>query len=235
MTLDKEPKKSRQETIECIEQLIHGSRPRLAGPLLVSDLPLNRNDDNDDEGVIMGIDEAGRGPVLGPMIYAAAYWLESSTVLPKGYHDSKQLTAEQRDQLFRATLDEPNIGFVIRVLHATEIAQSMLRKEPYNLNAMSHDAAMLMVQCVLDAGVKIKRCYIDTVGREDAYLSRLERVFAGSGVEFIVEKKADAKYKPCSAASVCKCLDAHDRMPWIDFTSPMDRSIHTVYPYSTLE
>lgn len=31
----------------------------------------------------------------------------------------------------------------------------MLRKVPYNLNAMSHDAAMEMIWAVLDAGVKI--------------------------------------------------------------------------------
>jgi hypothetical protein len=30
----------------------------------------------------------------------------------------------------------------------------------------------------------------------------LERVFEGKGITFIVEKKADAKYAPCSAASV---------------------------------
>jgi hypothetical protein len=30
----------------------------------------------------------------------------------------------------------------------------------------------------------------------------LERVFGGKGITFIVEKKADAKYAPCSAASV---------------------------------
>ena len=44
--------------------------------------------------------------------------------------------------------------------------------------------------------------YIDTVGIADSYRSKLERVFEGKGITFIVEKKADAKYAPCSAASV---------------------------------
>ena len=44
--------------------------------------------------------------------------------------------------------------------------------------------------------------YIDTVGMPDAYRRKLERVFEGKGITFVVEKKADAKYAPCSAASV---------------------------------
>ena len=200
MTLDKEPKRTREETREAIEDLIHGPRPVSVGPLLVSDLPPNHHT----KSVIMGIDEAGRGPVLGPMTYAAAYW-EDGIDIPKGYNDSKQLTPNMRDKLFASTVAEPAIGFVVRVLHATEISQNMLRKnEPYNLNAMSHDAAIQMIQCVIDAGVTISKCYIDTVGREEPYKARLDRVFSGSGIEFVVEKKADAKYVQCSAASVCK-------------------------------
>ena len=46
--------------------------------------------------------------------------------------------------------------------------------------------------------------YIDTVGNADMYRNKLERVFAGKGMTFVVEKKADANYAPCSAASVGK-------------------------------
>jgi len=78
----------------------------------------------------------------------------------------------------------------------------MLRANPYNLNAMSHRAAMDMIQAVIDAGVKIDTCFIDTVGIADSYRLKLEREFEGHGIKFVVEKKADAKYAPCSAASV---------------------------------
>ncbi|GJP43947.1 hypothetical protein CLOM_g3347 [Closterium sp. NIES-68] len=53
---------------------------------------------------IMGIDEAGRGPVLGPMVYACAYCAASSKeqVARMGFADSKTLTEARREQLFRA-------------------------------------------------------------------------------------------------------------------------------------
>jgi ribonuclease H2 subunit A len=44
--------------------------------------------------------------------------------------------------------------------------------------------------------------YIDTVGSPEAYKSKLDRVFQSHGIQFVVEKKADAKYATCSAASV---------------------------------
>ena len=78
----------------------------------------------------------------------------------------------------------------------------MLRANPYNLNAMSHDSAMEMIQAVLDAGVKIDTAYIDTVGIPESYQRKLEREFRGHEITFVVEKKADANYAPCSAASV---------------------------------
>jgi len=45
---------------------------------------------------------------------------------------------------------------------------------------------------------------VDTVDMPDAYRQKLERVFEGYNynINFVVEKKADAKYAPCSAASV---------------------------------
>jgi len=58
--------------------------------------------DGDGGGVILGIDEAGRGPVLGPMTYAAAYWscADDEDVSSMGFDDSKALSPQQRMGLF---------------------------------------------------------------------------------------------------------------------------------------
>lgn len=182
------------------------------GPLLLSDIPpsakpSNNNDgssSSNNRGVIMGIDEAGRGPALGPMTYGAAYWHPTNTTspIPADFNDSKQLSADKRQDLFTQIQSHPDIGFVLRVIHASEISRNMTRSTPYNLNAMSHDCAMEMIWAVLHAGISIDTCYVDTVGMPDAYRTKLERVFEGRNINFVVEKKADAKYAPCSAASV---------------------------------
>ncbi len=152
----------------------------------------------------MGIDEAGRGPALGPMTYGAAYWhpTKSKTTIPSDFNDSKQLTVDKRQLLFEKIQSHDDIGFVLRVIHASEVSRNMMRKTPYNLNAMSHDCAMEMIWAVLHAGIDIDTCYVDTVGMPDAYRQKLEGVFEGYNINFVVEKKADAKYAPCSAASV---------------------------------
>lgn len=53
---------------------------------------------------VCGIDEAGRGPLAGP-VYAAAVVLPDGLEIP-GLNDSKKLTPKKRDKLFDVILDE---------------------------------------------------------------------------------------------------------------------------------
>src|SRR6201984_799144 len=47
---------------------------------------------------VAGCDEAGRGPLAGPVV-AAAVVLDPERI-PRGLHDSKRLTPEKREELF---------------------------------------------------------------------------------------------------------------------------------------
>ncbi len=49
-------------------------------------------------GLIAGVDEAGRGPLAGPVVAAAVILDEFNPI--KGLNDSKKLTAKRRDQLY---------------------------------------------------------------------------------------------------------------------------------------
>tara|TARA_B100000524_G_scaffold348260_1_gene252231 strand:+ start:1568 stop:2470 length:903 start_codon:yes stop_codon:yes gene_type:complete len=157
-----------------------------------------------DEEYMMGIDEAGRGPTIGPMVYGSAFCKVSDEHKLKamGFADSKTLTEDQRDELWAGVQSCGFIGWAIRVLHANEISNGMLRRPaPYNLNAMSHDAAIGLVQQVLDMGVNLRHLYVDTVGNEETYQAKLQRIFPTLNVT--VRSKADSLFPVVSAASIC--------------------------------
>ena len=54
-------------------------------------------------GPICGVDEVGRGPLAGPVM-AAAVILDRKRI-PKGLNDSKQLSEEDRENLFPQIMD----------------------------------------------------------------------------------------------------------------------------------
>ena len=83
-----------------------------------------------DKEYMMGIDEAGRGPVLGPMVYGSAFCAveDEAKMKAMGFMDSKQLTEAKRDQLWADLKTCGFIGWSIRVLDAKFIAGGMLRK-----------------------------------------------------------------------------------------------------------
>ncbi|CAF0754808.1 unnamed protein product, partial [Didymodactylos carnosus] len=79
---------------------------------------------------LLGIDEAGRGPVLGPMVYSAFFCDESqiSILQQLGCADSKQLTEVVRSNIFsQYESHNEHLGFVVKVLSPHTISTSMLR------------------------------------------------------------------------------------------------------------
>ncbi|EGY16350.1 hypothetical protein VD0002_g4714 [Verticillium dahliae] len=165
----------------------------------------------DSPAVCLGIDEAGRGPVLGPMTYAAFYLPMplSDPLLRETHHfdDSKVLTPAVRSALMRALCSPStdlaaSCGYAVRSLSARDIASGMLSTaNPYNLNAQAFDATVEIIKGVIARGVRVEEIYVDTVGQPAAYQAKLQRVFPS--VKITVAKKADSLYPCVSAASVC--------------------------------
>jgi ribonuclease HII len=75
--------------------------------------------------IVIGIDEAGRGPVLGSLVYTAAFWpaSENDAIAKLGFDDSKQLKEDERDKLFDQIKSHPSIGWVIEEITAQDISK----------------------------------------------------------------------------------------------------------------
>jgi ribonuclease HII len=70
---------------------------------------------------IAGIDEAGRGPLAGPVVAAACVFPQG--LLIKGVNDSKQLTAIAREQLYEHIVACSAIDYGIGIISAELIDQ----------------------------------------------------------------------------------------------------------------
>lgn len=90
---------------------------------------------------VIGLDEAGRGPLAGPVV-AAAVCIKNSGDFLKGINDSKKLSEKQREDFYKILINhkdiEWGIGIVsekaidkINILEATKLA---MKKSIKNLN-----------------------------------------------------------------------------------------------------
>lgn len=165
---------------------------------------------------VLGIDEAGRGPVLGPMVYGIAYCPVdmNSDLKALGVDDSKKLTEEEREGLLQKVLDNKDyLGWAVDILSPTFISRSMYRRGKYNLNTMSHDTAIGLVKGAISAGVNVSEVYVDTVGPPEKYQAMLQGIFPD--LTIVVAKKADSLYPCVSAASICaKVARDHALRDW---------------------
>ena len=114
--------------------------------------------------VCVGIDEAGRGPVLGPMVYTLAFCPATPQVAKHlrsiGVADSKALTDSKRQDIFQTfcsqlhnTSSNDNTavptGWITKALHPQYISNAMLAPKKYNLNSLSFDTAISMLRELL--------------------------------------------------------------------------------------
>ncbi|KAF4926450.1 Ribonuclease H2 subunit A [Colletotrichum viniferum] len=194
--------------------LLAGDSYSYFSPIPPSLLPSSESTDSETPAlgtpVCLGVDEAGRGPVLGPMVYGV-FFLPiplSDPLLRETHHfdDSKVLTPAVRSQLMEALCTPESdlfdsCGFAIRSISARDISTGMLRPgATYNLNAQAMDATVDLIKGVFARGVNIAEIYVDTVGQPAAYQAKLQRFFPATKIT--VAKKADSLYPCVSAASV---------------------------------
>jgi len=110
---------------------------------------------------IAGVDEAGRGPLAGPVVAAAvvfpAEWI--SPGLPealRGINDSKQLSAATREVLYAALMSRPEIAWGIARVDAPLIDQINILQATHRAMNLALAKLSPPPQHVLVDGLRVK-------------------------------------------------------------------------------
>src|SRR3989344_4700082 len=121
--------------------------------------------------VIVGVDEAGRGPVLGPLVMVALAVKEENLKKLEwlGVKDSKQLSSQVREELFER-IHELVHDFRIEVIEPDAIDLS-LKEANTNLNWLEAETAARMVS-ELDPDTIIIDCPSPNIPAYTAFISQ---------------------------------------------------------------
>lgn len=135
-------------------------------------------------GMVVGIDEAGKGCVLGDLVIGAVFWRDEEPPI-KGLRDSKVLSAKRRESLF----DELKsvCPCVTISIHAHEI-------KPGNILDLQTAATRMLLR-----RFRPRRAIIDC---PHASPPKFTRLVASPGVSVIAEHKADQRHRLASAGSI---------------------------------
>ncbi|MCW2308238.1 ribonuclease HII [Rhodobium gokarnense] len=96
-------------------------------------------------GLVAGTDEAGRGPLAGPVV-AAAVILDPARV-PDGLDDSKKLTAARREALFAEICEAATVAVAagsVRRIDATNILAASLWAMARAVAALPHRPSLVL-------------------------------------------------------------------------------------------
>ena len=145
--------------------------------------------------VVVGIDEAGRGPLAGPVVAAAFYFKKVEDGPLPFVKDSKQLTAKQREEIYEALKKNPRvewgIGMVsekvidrINILQATKLA---MRRAVKNLENRLCEAGLHTIDFLfIDGNFGIK-CSIP----QESIIKGDEKVFSVAAASIVAKVKRD--------------------------------------------
>ncbi len=140
---------------------------------------------------ILGLDEAGRGSVLGPLVVGAFLWdtEDQAPLRAAGADDSKVLSHARRVEV-RARLADLGRG-VVHAIAATAIDEG-------NVNRLEEAAFVELVRALAP-----DRVFLDAPVHPGGIPRLRDRLVAATGVaDWVVEPKADGTYPVVGAASI---------------------------------
>ena len=139
---------------------------------------------------IIGVDEAGRGPVLGPMVLAAVMANDSQmeTFRDLGVRDSKALTRKARERIY------DRLTGLFQIRHEL-VTPTAINRRNSNLNRLEYEALLRLLHIF-----RPDRLIVDAFMPPQKLSAEVKTVFPNMSV--VAEYKADENHLIVSAASI---------------------------------
>ncbi|MEM0448504.1 MAG: ribonuclease HII [Methanomassiliicoccales archaeon] len=142
--------------------------------------------------MICGVDEAGRGPFIGPLVIAAVMVPDDVTLKAMKVRDSKQLSPARRERLAEEIFTSSQVR--VRIIEADVLDRLMVR-EDLNQIEVKEFASLI-------SELKAEHVFADACDVDPRRFARnIESLLPYKPV-LICEHKADEKYPVVSAASI---------------------------------
>ena len=144
--------------------------------------------------MICGVDEAGKGPVIGPMVVAAVAIENAKDIQDLGVKDSKQLTPARRKEL--ANIIKERFAFAVEIIESERVDE--YRKQN-KLNDLNREAFEKLIS-KLDPNV----AYVDAADVDEHRFGKRikEKLTNVKDTDVISMHKADTKIDVVAAASI---------------------------------
>jgi ribonuclease HII len=147
--------------------------------------------------LLAGIDEAGRGPIIGPMVICGVALDEHKVNYLRDLQvkDSKLLTPAKRERIFRE-LTTVGTHYII-IVSPAEIDAAVMGVDGLNLNWLEAKKSVEILE-----KLQPQRAYVDCPSPNLPAYTNFMLKYLTFPMDLLCEHKADAKYEIVSAASI---------------------------------
>ena len=144
--------------------------------------------------MICGVDEAGKGPVMGPMVVAAVLVKNAKMIENLGFKDSKLLTPKKRKELFE--LIKKNYQYAIEIIEPEKIDEYRRKNKLNILNRKSFEKVISKLNPNI--------AYVDAADVNEERFGReiKSNLTNDNDTDVISMHKADSKIPIVAAASI---------------------------------
>ena len=173
--------------------------------------------------MICGADEAGRGPVVGPLVIAGVTFENDLELIENNVRDSKKITPKRREILSKR-IKESAVNYEITLISASDIDHM---RKVMTLNEIEVNAFSKIIE-----KLKPDICYVDAADVNDERFGKNILSRLSFKPEIISKHKADDIYPVVGAASILAKTKRDEEVQMIaqELEKKLDMPLGSGYP-----